>query len=729
MEAAMLHALLKASAPLLFDFLRPLPSRPNAVLGFRRCAPLAACLLLAGCLEDLEHPAELRFDTVNVSEAPEPVQFTARNLSDEVVTVRLSSWAPEWLTLAEESVTIGPGGTATVEIAAAACEEGGRRESALAVSAGGGTALVRALMDCTDEPDARFGDVAAHQGARIGPTEFSPRLEIPVVNDRPGAFRAEVLANFEPTAHVEVEAVVLGGDGKPVPGLSPLQRLREPVAFEHDSAPYAAVHEFKAPSEAFAADVEVVLRIDPEGELEGDVPSNNEAHPLKEAPRLPEPLPSFVFHLVPVTMTIRKDGQDHHLTTDVPDCPAGCLSGALDMLPLPVELVEVREHPSLDVGLLEWSARHDGDPWGMTGDVSNAIWNQVEAEGSLVKDMPSEQQMVIALVPNRESVNWQLNSYAGLAGTPILIMDNQDRNIPGYTEVHHEEDREFSNRAIIAHEVGHNFGAFHAWVNAEPICRDSRYSDPDFPYFRNGTTYAPFISGDPDGGGPLRIRPAYARLGTAGRVFSWSGFAVPPGFLNQKTPTFEIMACGSGVEDVQHLSDYNYLLTLHGVARAAGASWVHESCLEWRPSAQRWVAAGEGCPWLVGGGPKRAAATTKIAASTARMPELRSSPLLGKSVYVSGYVDASGRFLVRGARAKLGDWPSMRQPTDGADHVLIAYDNNGMVTHEQPIRLLPAFHAIGIRSRFEAIVPGSNVARVEVRDSLGALMLSRDVSD
>ena len=593
------------------------PIRPH--MGAARLArrlALASCLLLGGCLEGLEHPDALRFEDANVGESPAPIPFTVASLLDEPVALRAHSWTPEWLSTDRTRLTIEPGGSGTVTLSAAECGEGGEREGVLAISANGKAAFIRVDMTCAAlGPDARFGDVAAHQGARIGPTEFNPRLEIPVVNDRPGAFRAEVLATFDPTAHIEVEAVVLGADGKPVPGLSPLERLREPVEFDHGTAPYAAVHEFKAPATAFGEDVEVVLRIDPDRRLGEDALDNNEARPLEGAPRLPEPLPSFIYHFVPVTMTVVRDGMEHALTTGVPDCPAGCLSGTLDMLPLPVGLVEVRERP-IDIGVLEWTAEHEGERYGMTWDVRNKIWDGVKNMGILDMDVPAERQTVVAFVPDSDDADWSRNAFSGLSGNPILIVHNDALDARSFTPDHAEDGRGFSSRSTIAHEAGHNFGAYHAWVESEPICRNSRGSDPDFPYSRNGTPYTPFISGDPDGDGPLRIRPAYARLGTAGRLSYWTGYTMPSGFLDQTVPAFEVMACASGVGDVHHVSDYHYLLALHGAGLAAGLPWADRSCMkraEWSDGRRRWAVSGTECPWRSGGGAARASARSKSA--------------------------------------------------------------------------------------------------------------------
>ena len=685
-----------------------LASRLASAPRCRLSLPLAACLLLAGCLEDLEHPAELRFDDANVPEVPEPVQFTARNLSDEAMTVRLSSWAPDWLTPAEESVTIGPGGTATVEVDAAACEEGGEREGALAVSAGGGTALVRVAMNCIAGPDARFGDVAAHQGARVGPTEFNLRLEIPVVNDRPGAFRAEVLANFEPSAPIEVEAAVLNADGEPVAGISPLARLRAPIEFDHDEAAYAAVHEFEAPSAAFAEDVEVVLRIDPDGRLLEDHRGNNEARPLAGAPRLPEPLPSFVFHLLAVNMTIVKDGEEHALSAGIPNCPAGCLAGALDMLPLPVDLVEVSQH-AIDIGTLEWTDNHANERWGMAMDVRARILDGIEAEGILVGDVPIGRQMAIAFVAHRESINWNNNAFAGLSGMPIITVERQ---ATGY-----ERLDEFRYPSTVAHEIGHNFSAFHSWPKLWDSATCS-VPDPDFPY---GADLA-LISGDPDGDGPLRVRPAYARLGSAGQVEPVYQYSRPQGFIDQALPLVDVMDCGQNAtwDEINHVSDYHYLLTLFGAGSEAGLPWVEGSCLEWRHSQGyvTWRAADAPCPWRRIGDPVGIGVRAKSAAAP-----IPSSP----AVFVSGHVGADGRFMALGAYAKRGDWPRMRQAADG-DHVLIAYDANGVAVHEQPIRLHPAFHLAGVRGRYEAVVPRADAVRVELRDGDGSLLLSLDVA-
>lgn len=699
-----------------------------------RCAfsLLALSVLLGGCLEEVEYPQALRFEDAVVGSAPGSISFSVHSLADVPLTLRAYSWSPEWLSASTNRITLQPGGSGTIGLSAAECEESGDREGVLAISADGKPAFVRVDMTCVSlGPDARFGDVGAHQGTRIGPTEFSPDLEIPIVNDRPGAFRAEVLANFNATAHIEVEAVVLDANGEPVPGLSPLERLREPVEFDHGTATYAAVHEFKAPAAAFREDVEVVLRIDPDGRLPEDALDNNEVRPLDGAPRLPEPLPSFVFHLVPVSMTIVKDGEELALEGFVPDCPGNCLSAALDMLPLPAQRVEVREHPSIDLGMIEWTSDHANAPFGMAGDVTASVRGHFDSEGGWVDGVPSERQTIIALAEDSIELAWA-NGAGGLSGNPILVMLHRT-----VYEANGERSWDHDYLAVdiprtIAHEIGHNFHAFHAWFDSDPDAAYDPIRDHSFPYVDNGggkwgTT--PFISGDPDGDGPLRVRPAYAHRGSASETYvDWRGvgFLNPTGFADQSQPVGEIMAGSLPYEHPAHISDFHYLITLFGAGWNADLLWGDAPCLEidnekYDENGEYWRTSQRSCPWRISG--DAVAARGKSKSATQAISE-NSAP----SVHVSGYVDVDGRFPSAGAHAMLGGWPSMRLAKIG-EYMLVGYDAHGMSVHEQPLPLLPAFHLKGVRHRYEAIIPRPSVRRVEVRDQNGALMISIDVMD
>ena len=672
---------------------------------------IASTLLLSGCLEGIEAPESVRFKDASAGEAPPPIQVAIRSLSDGPATVNVGPLATEWLSPDKARLVIQPGETVMVELTASECEEGGDRVGALALSSDGALGLVRVEMACLSALDARFGVVSAHQGARIGPTEFNEAIEVPIINDRPGAFRAEVLAGFEPSAHIEVEAVVLDADGEPVDGVSPLERLREPVEFDHETAAYAAVHEFKAPSRAFDEDVEVILRIDPHGRLADDFLGNNEKRPLEGAPRLPDPLPAFHFHLVPVAMTVLRDGVEHVLTGRVPDCPAGCMAGALDMLPLPTDKVKVSVHPLLDIGTLEYTQEHEDSHWGLTLDLKEEIRAQLGSNGIWTPDAPMELQMAVAFVADDEdSVDWAGGGgWGGLAGTPILYRQ---------TGWHTPRVVDFLTPSTVAHEVGHNLYALHA----APIGLDCSSVDDDFPEGYDG-----MISGDPDGGGPLRVRAAYAHRGAAGKEEP-PGLpqpALPVGFLDQALLWDDVMNCRLRSGVARYVSDYHYLVTLFGAGRQAGRSWGGA----WDPSEGFWgtdwdtcVGNGQPCPWRRGG-PAAAAGSAKSAAT----PIAGAAPPEAK-VHVSGYVDADGRVLEHGAHARLGSWPGRREAPSGS-HILIAYDGSGMAVHEQPIALRRAFHLDGLIGRYAADIPRGDVARVEIRDGSGALLLSLDVAE
>ena len=381
-----------------------------------------------------------------------------------------------------------------------------------------------------------------------------------------------------------------------------------------------------------------------------------------------------MFHFIPVTMTVRKDGVDHLLSSDVPNCPGGCLSGVLDMLPLPVDLVQVREHSQLDLGTLQWTAEHTSSPYGMAFEVNASIRDQIEAQDIFAREVPAKRQMHVAFVADGEPVFWN-KQRAGFAGYAATIVANSDF-YPGDDEGW----AGFYLRKTLTHELGHMFGAMHAWMDNFACV----LQDPDFPYHENAGFSDVLISGDPDGDGPLRIRPAYARLGAGGQLNPYGEDSAPSGFLEQTVEAYEIMGCsvGGGPDEYSHLSDYHYLIALFGAGQRAALSWATDvvydgkphDCLAWGALQGRWSVGDGPCPWRGGG-------DSPISGFDAK--SIRAA-VVGKTLLVSGYMNGDGSFIGPGTDAKWGRWPDIPPPTAGTLE-LIAYDSHGVRVHEQPL--------------------------------------------
>ncbi len=316
---------------------------------------------------------------------------------------------------------LAPGYTLRIPLNAKPCQSPGERTGSITVRHEQVSKSLPIRSTCVQPTDVVFGNVDAYQSVKIGATEWKPASEVPIISGKPGAIRAEVQAHFVPEGgHIEVEALVLDRNNRPHPTLSPLKYLREPYDDSYSTLRYKAIHEFKAPAAVFGEYVRVVLNLDPNKRLSGDEPANNKARPLENAPRLPKgyPLAPFRFNLTAVTMTIVKDGQEYVLKGEIPDCPNGCMTPALDWLPINRERVQIRTHELVIEEPIEYNV--DGVD-GTHAAIRRATYEAAKAQGIVDENWDMNRKTIVAIYEDFAQVGWA-NGFAGLSGNTVTTI-------------------------------------------------------------------------------------------------------------------------------------------------------------------------------------------------------------------------------------------------------------------------------------------------------------------
>ncbi len=657
--------------------------------------------------------------TDDVSQSDEPWPFTVSTDSDWIV-------APD-----TEYGMLSPHHTLRIPLNAKPCTTPGERTGSITVHHHEASKAVKVGMNCAKPTDVVFGQVDAYQSVKIGATEWKPASEVPVISGKPGAIRAEVQAHFVPPGgHVEVEALVLRRDGRPHPTLSPLKYLREPYDDPYSTLKYKAIHEFKAPAGVFGEDVRLVLTLDPNGRVDGDNPDNNRALPLESAPRLPEgyPLAPFRFNLTAVTMTIVKDGVEHVLKGEL-GCPNGCMTPALDWLPINRERVQIRTHELVIEEPIEF------DETGTHPTVRQATYEAAKKQGIVDENWDVNRQTVVAVYQDTEEVSWIRNRALGVAGDRLLAVIQ-----PGYLDKR-------NTASIIAHEIIHNYDSGHS-IWADPgtmVDRCGWFGDWNYPYrFNEGQ-----ISGDPDGPGPLRVHPAYNHAGNATERLTSAPHASIRGFIKQDTHERipSVMGC-QYYSRQHHISDYFYLENVFGAGHLSGYAfsprgnshnlynWAHRNYVgegdsKIRQNCHRMDVS---CPWrytrasfsLASDQADVVAIRSKSAPAESDVAELQEAePALTQGFVFEIWLDRHGYPMPETAWASTA---SSRASGGEGEYTLKAYDAYGVVIHTQGVEVTPAYHMQDVSGRLEVFVPNRDAERVEIRDGEGNLVWEGEVS-
>ena len=790
-----------------------------------RHAALALLPLLAGCIEGVAYgpsPVEFQAGTPG-GEAPPPVTLTVTNDRSEPLTVKLQEdwfaplnethhpdhyerpWVhvrhdgaehdPDYPANTVETFTVAPGEARDFTLHASPCRKPGPRSGGLAIRAStpseSATTEIPVSMDCGPlAPDVYFAEAAGYQGVRIGPTGYDVDHEVPIIESRPGGFRAEVASTFcpwteDPEAtpcpmpegrHFNVEAVAHAEDGREIR----LARTRDPYDARYDMRqmvegyPYAEAHEWKAPAWMFNEGADVTLRIIPDPDWpQGEIRGNNEVVPLAGEVRLPERLPDVTFVMMPVTFTLDVDGEKVFYPIrplDHLDCPPSgsvCMANTLDVLPLPMNTTHIvdtcgcdlerkqalldNDEPldaacqvpcePIDIGDLNWEGDHDGQwSFGLSLEVMDAALEKAMEMG--LTDAPREKRVIVTMSPSSsESLNPKAphGKNGGIAGIGLTstqaLVKIDDWNYIDGGPIRTTGTPEY----VLAHEIAHVFGALHGYF----ITPESDFcngvlgnfgewgTDCRWPYTGTG-----LVSNDPDGQGPLHTQPILRQrpdLGANIKVVDFTQVRPVPQFVAAK------LLIDDGIRSTESFRPH----TPAGDLMATGKYpepireyiWDRGAISDYHYMKTLFgLAIMSGAGWddtqmyepYITALPWRQVSSPRIQSKSDRAT-LHEATSSDRRPQVQVFgVFSLGKFTSP-PTALLAFGRPGPQSRNGS-HQLVAHDSSGSEVHRQPLALTPIPHAEGFR-RYSATIPRADVASIEIRDQDGNVLTSAKVRD